>query len=190
MNNEKKVSKVLTPGEMDAILRSSPAPLSADLVLVARNPLPNQLRYVWSPVKAYLQEHCSPPTNDCDDNVFDSDCTHFICHALNKTGVFVKLPSADCDSGLCIRVNDLAASFSESSKRYSNVKQLSSHGETKEGDFCFIPTWFGLQKEHAMVLAAKASVGGAKVYAHTNPRCGEYVSFEGENCAYYRIEPA
>lgn len=190
MNKTGKVSRVLTPEEMNKFLSSTPKPAAADLVLVTRNPLPGKLRYASAPVKTYLQAHCNPPTNDCEDNVFDSDCTHFVCHALNKTGVFVKLPSADCTSGLCIRVNDLAASFSESTSRYSNVKQLSSHEETKEGDYCFIPTWFGLRKEHAMVLADKASAGGAKVYAHTNARCGEYVSFEGEDCAYYRIEEA
>jgi hypothetical protein len=104
--------------------------------------------------------------------------------------MFVKLPSADCASGLCIRVNDLAASFATSTGRYSNVKQLTSHGETRAGDFCFIPKWFGLRKEHAMVLAASATPNGAPVYAHTKPHCGEYVDFEGEDCIYYRIEEA
>lgn len=188
MDKATRESKVLSPKEMSKILRSSPQPVAADLVLVARNPLPGKLRYTWAPVKTYLQAHCKPPTNQCPDDVFALDCTHFVCHALNKAGVFVKLPSADCASGLCVRVNDLAASFSESTSRYSNVKQLGSHSQTREGDFCFIPGWFGLSKEHAMVLADQASPAGAKVYAHTNPHCGENVSFEGEDCAYYRIE--
>lgn len=183
-------SKVLTPDEMNAILKSFEVTDTTDLVLVARNPVLGKLRYQWAPVKTYLQSHCRPETNDCPDNVFDEDCTHFICHALNKAGVFVKLPSIDCQSGLCIRVNELAAAFSASTNRYSNVRQLSTHAETREGDYCFVPKWFGLKKEHAMVLADTASSTGARVYGHTNPRCGEFKDFEGEDCTYYRIEEA
>jgi hypothetical protein len=109
---------------------------------------------------------------------------------MNKSGVFVKLPSADCASGLCTLVNDLAASFSASCSRYSNIKQLENHAGTREGDYCFIPSWFGLAKEHVMVLASTATPTGASVYAHTNSRCGEFVNFEGEDCIYYRIEEA
>jgi hypothetical protein len=137
-------------------------------------------------VKRYLQDHCLPETNDCESNVFSSDCTHFVCHALNKTGVYVKLPSADCKSGLCIRVNDLAASFVSSTQRYTNVTQVADHAETREGDYCFIPGWFGT-RDHVMVLAATAMATGARVWGHTSPRCAQFASFEGQECVYYRI---
>jgi hypothetical protein len=162
--------------------------LSDELILVARNPMSSSLRYSWSPANKYLAEHCKPATNDCDDNVFDSDCTHFVCHALNKAGVFVKLPSQVCQSGLCIRVNDLAASFAASVEKYSNVMQIESHEDTQEGDFCFIPSWFHLSKDHVMVLSGTATETGASVYAHSNPRCGDNVSFDGQACVYYRIK--
>ncbi|HYG34739.1 MAG TPA: hypothetical protein VEC99_08150 [Clostridia bacterium] len=185
-----KEAPVLNRKAADDLLLRDISPLS-ELVLVARNPLADKLRYDWAPVKAYLKEHCKPATNNCPDNVFDLDCTHFVCHAMNKAGVFVKSPSASCTSGLCIRVNDLAASFAASVGKYANVVQIENHAETKEGDFCFIPSWFHLSKDHAMVLADTASALGARVYAHTAARCGdEVVSFDGQGCVYYRIVPA
>lgn len=41
-----------------------------------------------------------------------------------------------------------------------------------------------------MLLASQATPAGATVYAHTNNRCGNFVSFEGAACVYYRIEDA
>lgn len=181
-------ARVLSASETAEALKSIGIDLTSELVLVARSPLVGRLRYSWSPVKRYLQEHCRPATNDCTDNVFPLDCTHFVSHALNKSGVFVKNPSADCASGLCVRVNDLAASFASSVSRYSNMRQLRSHAETRQGDFCFIPSWFGLSKEHVMVLHSSATAQGAKVFAHSNARCGEFVDYEGAACVYYRID--
>lgn len=188
--SKKLVSQVLNKQAALELLLNKNFSLD-ELVLVSRNPLADKLRYSWSHVKAYLAEHCKPATNDCEDNVFDSDCTHFVCHALNKAGVFVKLPSETCRSGLCIRVNDLAASFAVSIGKYSNVIQIESHATTREGDFCFIPSWFHLSKDHVMVLSDTATESGAPVYAHSAPRCGnEIVSFDGQACIYYRIESA
>lgn len=178
-------SRVLNDSEAGRALANF-APKS-DLVLVARNPLPDKLRYKFAPVRAYLDEYCGSPDNDCEDGAFPSDCTHFVCHGLNKAGVFVKLPSADCKSGLCIRVAELAASFHASKFKYKNVTQLSSHSETQTGDYCFIPSWFGLTKTHVMVLAEKAAPTGARVWAHTENRCALRVEFEGQDCVYYRI---
>jgi hypothetical protein len=184
-------SRVLSVEEVRKIHAASPTPLGADLILVSRTPAGNALGYSWNPVKQYLAANCRPEQNDCASGVFPSDCTHFICHALNKAGVFVKIPSADCMSGLCIRVNELAESFFNSTNKYPNVQQLSSHLETKEGDFCFIPSWFGLGKNHAIVLAETATETGGKVWGHTNARCVESVAFDGQDCIYYRItDPA
>lgn len=159
------------------------------LILVARNPLSDgRLRYREAPLWEYLRGHCSPSTNDCPDNVFDNDCTHFVCHALNKAGVFVRVPSANCASGLCIRVNDLAESFHNSTTRYSNVHKLSGYAATRAGDFCFRPGWFHIDKDHVMVLAATATGTSARVYGHTNPRCGDEVPLPAADCTYYRID--
>lgn len=147
------------------------------------------LPYDSSKAMAYGRTWCEGG-NDCTDGSFDNDCTHFMCHCLNAGGVKVPNPSATCSSGLCIRVNDLAAAMSNAVSQYSNVKRLDDHSQSRQGDFCFIPSWFGLRKEHVMMLADVADPTGAKVIAHTNNRCGEFVSFEGADCVYYRIEDA
>jgi hypothetical protein len=147
------------------------------------------LPYNSAQVFAYAQNYCGGG-NDCPDSQFPLDCTHFMCHCLNATGVAVTNPSAQCQRGLCIRVNDLAAAFSNSVGQFTNVKRVGSHSETRRGDFCFIPSWFGLSKEHVMLLAGTATSTGASVYAHTNNRCGNRVEFEGADCSYYRIEDA
>ena len=151
----------------------------------ARQVLPYNSAQVFS----YAQNYCSGG-NDCPDSSFPLDCTHFMCHCLAATGVGVTNPTAHCQRGLCIRVDDLAAAFANSVGMFSNVLRISSHAQTRRGDYCFIPSWFGLSKEHVMLLANTASPQVASVYAHTNNRCGEFVSFEGVDCAYYRIEDA
>lgn len=180
-------SRVLSIDEIEERRREFGMEAAVGLVLVARNPLKGKLKFDSSKSDAYLKEYCSLKDNDCPDSAFDLDCTHFVCHALNKIGVFVQLPSTSCQSGLCIRVNDLAESFLASTKRYSNVSVVDSHSKTKSGDYCFIPGWFGFSKNHVMVLADTAKPTGAKVYGHTNERCGEFVDFDGEDCIYYRI---
>lgn len=187
MHNE---SRVLSVVEAEKVFR--PVDVAADegLILVARDPIPGRLRFAPRRFMEYLKQHCRPPTNDCADNVFLLDCTHFVCHALSRGGVFVKLPSVSCASAMCVRVNELAASFAAAVPAYGNVKHIGSHAETQSGDFCFIPKWFGLSKEHAMVLASTATPLGAKVFAHTNARCGDQVEFEGAECVYYRIDEA
>jgi hypothetical protein len=152
-------------------------------------PTAGTLPYSSTKVFGYAQSWCGGG-NDCPDGSFPLDCTHFMCHCLRATGISVTNPSAKCQKGLCIRVNDLAASFNNSVGKFTNVKKISLHSDTRRGDFCFIPSWFGLSKEHAMLLAGQATPSGATVYAHTNDRCGSMVSFEGAACVYYRIEDA
>ena len=183
-------SRVVTPEDTAWLFERLGIKAAPDLVLVAREPLMGKLRYRWSPVKTYLQQNCNPEENACLDKVFELDCTHFVCHALNKSDVYVKIPSVNCQSNLCIRVNDLAASFFTSTQRYSNVTQLSTHAQTREGDYCFIPGWFGIDKDHVMVLAGPATATGASVWGHTNARCDQLVAFDGEDCIYYRITEA
>ncbi|MGY0780612.1 hypothetical protein ACW7BC_22215 [Azospirillum argentinense] len=148
---------------------------------------PNVLPFSLAKVLSYCAEWCADG-NDCSDGMFELDCTHFISHALSKTRVLVNLPETTCTNGVCIRVAELAAAFFNSTRTYSNVKKIASHGDTRRGDFCFIPGFFGLTKLHAMILADAATATGAKVFGHTNSRCGEYIDFEGEKCSYYRVE--
>lgn len=147
------------------------------------------LPYKAAKVFDYARTYCRGG-NDCPDDTFANDCTHFLAHCLNATGVAITNASAKCAKGLAIRVNDLAAALSNSVAKFSNVTQIASHAGTLRGDYCFIPGWFGLTKTHGMLLSSTASSTGASVYAHTNDRCGETVLFEGEACVYYRIEDA
>lgn len=184
--NSRSPSKVLTREEMAEFLELR-AKLVSDLKLVSRVAAPsNKLGFEYAKAKDYRINYCQAD-NKCPDSELDLDCTHFACHGLNSGGVFINDPTATCSSGLGIRVNDLAESFHNSVGKYSNVTQISSHSATREGDFCFIPGWFGLKKSHVMVLSETATSTGSKVWAHTNNRCANFVSYEGESCAYYRI---
>ena len=80
--------------------------------------------------------------------------------------------------------------FYNSASQFENVSQIGSHSSTRRGDYCFIPGWFSLSKTHVMLLGDRATSTGAKVYAHTNNRCGEFVNFEGKACVSYRITDA
>lgn len=187
---EAKTSRVLSFEEMREVLNKFGKP-RLDPTLVARRPLPGKLRYSSAPVQTYLEQFCDVQGNDCPDGYFEKDCTHFMCHALNQGEVLVQQPSATCSLNLCIRVEDLAASFHNSVGRYSNVKQITSHSNTRAGDFCFLVDldWWP-DKDHAMVLAGKATSTGASVFGHSNERCGTRVPFNGMAAAYYRIEEA
>lgn len=182
-----KPSRVLLTAQANEVLAVD-ASNNSQLILVARHPVAGRLRYQPQLLCEYLKEYCRHNDNNCPSGGFDNDCTHFVCHALNKAGVYVKAPSATCESGLCTLVNELAASFAHSIGAYPNVSQVESHAATREGDFCFIPEWFGIRKSHVMVLAGVADLNGAPAFGHTTSRCGERVPFEGADCVYYRIE--
>lgn len=178
-------SKVLT-GDVTELLGLAPGGRNLS-VTDSSDTLANNLPYDSSKVFNYASRYCNGG-NDCPDGSFRLDCTHFICHCLDAARLTITNPSAKCASGLCIRVNDLAEAFSNASKTYDNIKQINSHSATRRGDFCFIPSWFGLSKEHVMLLTDTATNTGAKVYAHSNNRCDVFVNFEGADCVYYRIE--
>ena len=145
------------------------------------------LPFSWDDTKNYLQEYCEAG-NDCVSDEFDLDCTHFVCHGLEKSKVKVNNPEATCDSDLCVRVSELAAAFKNSVDKYSNVSRITKFSDTKEGDFCFIVSWFGLSKDHAMVLSDRATSKSGKVWGHTNNRCGRReVNWEGQSLVIYRI---
>ena len=144
----------------------------------------------------YARQWCKGG-NDCTSGQYNdssnTDCTHFISHVLKAGGVIVKgTDRAKCNSGLCIRVKDLAIWFSVVPTRHQNVKRLSGWRDARKGDFCFQrATILGLNltnKHHIMLLADSPKENGANVFGHQNNRCGEFIEFDVPNCVYYRIE--
>jgi hypothetical protein len=132
----------------------------------------------------------SPGGNDCPQGALKSDCAHFQAHCLAAAGIRIAYPTAVCESGLTIRVRDLAIAFDNASMRYVNVKKIQNYREARRGDWCFLPREAndGNPHDHLMLLAAAPDAGGARVYSHTNNRTGDYVPFDAESCLYYRIE--
>lgn len=154
-----------------------------------------KLTYKAKDAFSYAEKWCTDG-NDCPSGQFhdpnNTDCTHFISHILKAGGVTAPGVGAKCESGLCIRVKELAVWFSDATKQYSNVKKLKSWREAKRGDFCFQQaTILGLnlgRKLHVMLLADAPKSNGAKVYGHEHNRCGEFVEFDVDDCVFYRIE--
>ncbi|QBY56455.1 hypothetical protein [Cupriavidus oxalaticus] len=181
---------VIEDVEFAATLSSQLGSLSSELLLVPRNGADvAALPFDWTKAKAYYGEYCPlGGGNDCPDGQFDNDCTHFVAHGLSKSSIIVNLPSVTCYNGVCIRVAELAAAFKNAAAKYTNVKKIGDISKTREGDFCFVVSWFGLATDHAMVLADIMGPNGGKVYGHTNPRCGQQVDLTGQTLVIYRIE--
>lgn len=162
--------RLLGDAEVRSILKIEENRLG-DLVLVSRLQAgPQQLGYNAKKAKSYLNEYCEKG-NDCSSEELSADCTHFVSHALNRGGVFVKLPSVHCDSALCTNARELAVSFSNARDKYNNVSIVNKTEEAREGDFIFCPIWFGLDYYHAMVLASRIEGGKYKVWSHTRNHC-------------------
>ncbi|MCK6685958.1 MAG: hypothetical protein L6R30_26480 [Thermoanaerobaculia bacterium] len=157
MTDQSLESKVLQEDLLSTLLDLEAAHLRSQALTTLDLAVPAAtLPYNSARVLSYAQTYCRTG-NDCPDNMFALDCTHFLCHSLAATGVLVTNPSAMCQRKLCIRVNDLAAAFNNSVGRFSNVLRISTHAQTRRGDYCFIPSWFGLSKEHGMLLASVVS---------------------------------
>jgi hypothetical protein len=163
---------------------------AASLLLIPRDgSSPAKLPFDWSTAKAYYSAYCSTGSgNDCPDGSFPLDCTHFVCHGLSKSKIIVNLPTTVCTNGVCIRVAELAAAFKNSTGRYTNVRRIDNLSASREGDFCFVVSWFGLATDHTMILADTISKVGGKVYGHTNERCGQAVDLTDQDILVYRIE--
>ena len=162
-----------------------------DLILVSRGGTPARLNYDWERTRSYLTDYCNT-TNPCPNGNYPTDCTHFVCHALNKGNVFIKNPSAHCEQGMGINARELGTSFRNSVSVYSNVHAIESLESTREGDYAFIPSWFGLDYDHAMVLASPISEKngkmGSKRWQHTRSRCGaEWAAFDAD-VVVFRID--
>lgn len=182
--------RIATESELDKNLSDQIGGLAAQLLLIPRSgsDLP-ALPFDWVKAKQYYSAYCQVGGgNDCPDNEFPEDCTHFVSHGLSKSAILVNLPSVTCANGVCIRVAELAAAFKNSVNKYSNVRRVSNLADTKEGDYCFVVSWFGLSKDHAMVLAGKIDATGGKVWGHTNHRCAQPVDLTGQTLVIYRIQ--
>lgn len=191
MQEEHPISIALVDDhELDQTLSREIGPLAADLLLIPQDGSNvNHLAFDWLKAKTYYDEYCpNGGGNDCPDGEYPLDCTHFVSHGLSKSKIIVNLPSVTCTNGVCIRVAELAAAFKNSVAKYNNVKKVVDLSSTREGDFCFVVSWFGLSKDHAMVLADTISASVGKVYGHTNPRCAQPVDLTGQSLVVYRIE--
>lgn len=185
-----KAATVLTDSEFSRRLSAEIGPLAPNLLLIPRDGADvTKLPFDWPSARKYYAEYCRRGGgNDCPDHEFPLDCTHFVAHGLSKSKILVNLPSTTCANGVCIRVTELAAAFKNAAGKYTNVKPITDLSKTKEGDFCFVVSWFGLSKDHVMVLAGPVSAAGGKVWGHTNHRCGEPVDLSGQSLVVYRIE--
>lgn len=183
-----KVTKMATDEELDNFLLKELGDRVSDLSLVPTAGQPSDtLALNWPSARTYYEQHCRKG-NDCPNHEYALDCTHFVCHGLASGGVKLENPTATCDSGFGIRVADLAAAFKNATNRYSNVIRVNNFSETKSGDFCFVVSWFGLSKDHAMVAADRVTHKDGKVWGHTYSRCGEKATWEGETLVIYRIK--
>jgi hypothetical protein len=180
--------KIISRHDLDTLLTKELGSRASDLLLIPRDGADVQaLAFDWGAAKAYYEQYCVEG-NDCPDGQFDSDCTHFASHGLSKSAIIVDLPSATCTNGVCIRVAELAAAFKNSSNKYQNVKRIDDITQSREGDFCFVISWFGLSKDHVMILADTIASNGGRVYGHTNNRCGQQVDLSNQTLVVYRIE--
>src|SRR3974390_3190880 len=113
--------RLIDDKEFSQKLSEALGPLASTLLLIPQDgsDVPS-LAFNWSKAKQYYTEYCHQG-NDCPDDEFDSDCTHFVSHGLSKTKIIVNSPTAMCANGVCIRVAELAAAFKNSASKYSNV---------------------------------------------------------------------
>jgi hypothetical protein len=162
---------------------------------------------LYNPEKAleYASQYCgggnlcpdgqlSPPAIS-DDFPFialhNTDCTHFIAHVLAAGDIKLTSSVKSCASGLMIRAKELVPWLEgECNARPAYVEKLASRYQAKKGDIAVqweldnnIPV-----PRHVMMVSGEVSATGAKVYAHSNNRCGDdFVVFDTSKCWFYRI---
>jgi hypothetical protein len=147
-------------------------------------------KIVYDPSKAfdYASEWCHGG-NSCNQE-YDSDCTHFMCHCLSAGGIAVKNPDAgaNCSAGLNVRVEYLAEAFSQLVAQYDNVRRITFDDLTQKGDYGLMKNWIGTPY-HAFLLNDRVDNSGqaARIFGHTNNRCGEEAPGSFIDAQYYRI---
>ena len=157
-----KPPTIMGERELELALAEQIGPLASDLLLIPRDGAHvTRLSFDWATAKEYYSQYCPRGGgNDCPDGEFPLDCTHFVSHGLSKTKIIVNLPSVICTNGVCIQVAELSAAFKNSVGKYSNVKKVADLSDTKEGDFCFVVSWFGLPKDHGSRSTSEARING------------------------------
>lgn len=169
---------------------------------------PKLLLVNWTKADAYRLKFCKGD-NDCPDRQYDGvsfaldapfvtynyDCAHFVGHVLNAGGVLVPGSEAksSCKSGVVKRASEFASWFAMAATKYVNVKQITRWQDTRVRDIAFERRMKegALMPFHVMMLASTATQNGARVFAHSNDRCGEFeVPFKVEDALFFRIEPS
>lgn len=149
-------------------------------------------KIAYDPSKAfsYASEWCHGG-NSCGEE-YDLDCTHFMCHCLAFGGIAISNPDAgaNCPAGLNVRVEYLAAAFAQLVAQYDNVRGITFDDLTQRGDYGLMKNWVGTPT-HAFLLNDRVDNSGklAKIYGHSNNRCGEQAPGSFIDAQYYRIEP-
>jgi Putative amidase domain len=192
-------------------MRDFPYPLAAivALFLSAIGTAQETLPIDWPAAIKYADKWCSGG-NDCPDGQFrppslsddfpfiafkNTDCTHFIGHILNAGGVKITGTTTNCASGILKRAKDLVPWLEDADKKFDNVLKVEGWEKTRANDIAIEMRVEQGRSEprHVMLLADKCSdldgKAGAKVYGHTNERCGkEFVEFDIKSAVFYRIE--
>ena len=108
-------------------------------------------------------------------------------HCLAAGGIAIdKLkPEFRCPDGLCISAQVLAAALYNGAKSFSNITQLTGFRVSRRGDYGFFKRF--LAKNHSFLLNARVETTGrgAKIYGHSNNRCGERVASSSFRSGYY-----
>ena len=103
-----KASSIVAAGEEKRLYEDLLGSRSGNLLLIpADGSNPAALPFSLERTIGYCAEWCSGG-NECPDDMFELDCTHFVCHALSKSRILVNLPEVTCTNGVCVRVAELA----------------------------------------------------------------------------------
>lgn len=155
--------------------------------------LSNHFPFNWPKALAYAQKYCGQQNNSCgvfyDENTGSrGDCAHFVAHCLAEGGLKFSNLEFKCPAGMARLARDVGAGLSSASTKFDNIKLLEGFRVTTRLDIGFFVNLFG--KQHAFILAEEVlpNGSGAKIFGHTNNRCGELVQ-DGQFASgrYYRI---
>jgi len=166
------------------------------------------MRYVlinMKKAKDYAIKFCRGG-NDCPDGQFyppaisddfpyislhNTDCCHFIAHVFYAGGLKVPGTARSCAKSLVVRAKELLPWLENAARTTANVKKLAGWQVAAEGDIVIQtkPDQGGPVPSHVMMVSGSVQADGARVFGHTNNRCGdEFVVFDATSAWFFRIE--